>query len=139
MDLKFVKELGVDFLNPQSATLNNFCFQTNVKDDLNPTLGYPNIVPIDGAKVEGVLMKVPKEQLHLLDTYEGYPELYQRQKVSVWDKNQKSIEAFAYIGSPIYSTQKDLKLSSPIKERIRNGFVFLSNQYKAKLDSYLAK
>ena len=42
--------------------------------------------------IEGELYKVPAEKLQILDTLEGYPQLYDRDVVSI-----KDLEAFIYV------------------------------------------
>lgn len=46
----------------------------------------------DDDYIEGELYKVPAEKLHILDTLEGYPQLYDRDVVSI-----KDLEAFIYV------------------------------------------
>lgn len=42
--------------------------------------------------IEGELYKVPADKLHVLDTLEGYPRLYDRDTVSI-----KDLDAFIYV------------------------------------------
>lgn len=46
----------------------------------------------DDDYIEGELYKVPAEKLHILDTLEGYPQLYDRDTVSIED-----LEAVIYV------------------------------------------
>lgn len=46
----------------------------------------------DDDYIEGELYKVPADKLHILDTLEGYPQLYDRDVVSI-----KDLEAFIYV------------------------------------------
>lgn len=46
----------------------------------------------DDDYIEGELYKVPAEKLHILDTLEGYPQLYDRDTVSI-----KDLDAFIYV------------------------------------------
>ena len=46
----------------------------------------------DDDYIEGELYKVPAEKLRILDTLEGYPQLYDRDMVSI-----KDLEAFIYV------------------------------------------
>ena len=46
----------------------------------------------DDDYIEGELYKVPAEKLHILDTLEGYPQLYDRDTVSVQD-----LDVFIYV------------------------------------------
>ena len=84
MDVKFVKELGVRYKNPCCGQLTGFVLRINVQDAMNPNFGYANIEPSENNTVEGVLFEIPKEDLILLDSYEGYPELYSRKQINVF-------------------------------------------------------
>lgn len=46
----------------------------------------------DDDYIEGELYKVPMEKLHILDTLEGYPQLYDRDVVNI-----KDLDAFIYV------------------------------------------
>ena len=46
----------------------------------------------DDDYIEGELYKVPADKLHILDTLEGYPQLYDRDTVSVQD-----LDVFIYV------------------------------------------
>lgn len=46
----------------------------------------------DDDYIEGELYKVPADKLHILDTLEGYPQLYDRDTVSI-----KDLDAFIYV------------------------------------------
>lgn len=46
----------------------------------------------DDDYIEGELYKVPADKLHILDTLEGYPQLYDRDRVSVQD-----LDVFIYV------------------------------------------
>ena len=55
----------------------------------------------DDDYIEGELYKVPLEKLHILDTLEGYPQLYDRDVVEfegiVTGKDLHALEAFIYV------------------------------------------
>ena len=84
MDINFVGELGVRYKNPCSGQLIGFDLYINVQDTTNPNFGYANIEPRENKTIEGVLFEIPEEDLILLDSYEGYPELYSRRQINVF-------------------------------------------------------
>lgn len=136
MDLNFVKDLGVNYQKAQSGIIKNYQFKTNIRDSINSEYGYANIVQKENYLVEGVIMQIPNNSLSFLDSYEGYPFLYRREKLEVYLSSTKNkILAWAYIGELNSSTNKNLLLSKVQKERIKNGFKFLSIEYK----EYIAK
>lgn len=46
----------------------------------------------EGDCIKGELYKVPAEKLHILDTLEGYPQLYDRDTVNI-----KDLDAYIYV------------------------------------------
>ena len=138
MDLSFVKELGVCYTNPCSGKLIGFNFQINVRDSTNTTFGYANVTPNKNAEVEGVLMEIHEKDLFILDSYEGYPELYSRSKLDIFCADNKStISAWVYTGNSDYVVERNLNLENIQKERIHNGFKFLSLQYQNNLLKFM--
>lgn len=135
MDLKFVADLGVEYFNPTPAQLLHYTFRISVQDDIDPSMGYANVLPDTNQHVEGVLMQISTDALAKLDEYEGYPELYDRQMLTVYPANAKNaVQAWVYLGTPKYTTTSNLQLSELQKTRIRNGFPFLSLTYQAFLE-----
>lgn len=55
-----------------------------------------DIIENKGEKVEGALYVISKEELEILDTLEGYPDLYDRIIVEVKDDKNNTYEAIAY-------------------------------------------
>ena len=138
MDLSFVKNLGVYFKKPCSGKLVGFNFQINVLDLTNIAYGYANVVPCESAEVEGVLMEIHEKDLFTLDLYEGYPELYSRNKLDIiCSENKRTICAWVYTGKSKYVVEQNLKLDNIQKKRINNGFNFLSNQYQNHLLKFM--
>ena len=58
--------------------------------------GYANIIPQSGDYVWGVAWDIDQPCVTALDRYEGYPEMYGRQAVSIMI-GQQTLEAFVYI------------------------------------------
>ena len=134
MDAQFVGELGVRYKNPCSGQLIGFDLNINVQDTTNPNFGYANIEPRENKTVEGVLFEIPEEDLSLLDSYEGYPELYSRRQINVFSSKSKThLKAWVYEGNLNFVVNRNLELSNIQKDRIRNGFVFLTVEYQKKL------
>ena len=138
MDLDFINELGVLIKNEQSGILKNHQFSTNIQDKMKPGHGYANVVKKENHSVEGVLMQIPTKSLFSLDAYEGYPSLYKRDilEISI-EKTSKKIDAWVYIGSLHYATDKNLLLDDLQKKRISNGCKFLSKSYQKSLLKFL--
>lgn len=134
MDLSFTNNLGVKFNEAYPAVLFGYELKINVQDESNPNFGYANIMPNKGSFVEGVLMKVTKEDILLLDSYEGYPDLYLRSKMNIFLPNRnKAYDAWVYTGKSNCIVNRNLLLSKSQKKRINNGFSFLTLEYQNKL------
>ena len=138
MDLDFVSSLGVHFKSAFSGTLFEHEFKINVKDESNPNFGYANIVPCRNSLVEGVLMEITEMDFLLLDSYEGYPQLYSRSKIEILNtKKNKIFKAWVYKGNSDYLGNRNLLLTSIQKKRIQRGFNFLSVEYQNRLSKMI--
>ena len=134
MDLNFVKELGVYYKKPCSGKLIGYEVQINVQDSIKPDYGYANVIPNPNSTVEGVLLEISDEHLLLLDSYEGYPELYSRFELEIHcTNNKKKYKAWVYSGNSNYVVDRNLKLTRTQKQRIQSGFPFLSIEYQKKI------
>lgn len=63
------------------------------------TRGYANIRPKTGEQVWGVLFEIDQDGLTMLDKFEGYPEVFNRQEVVVLDENNIEYKCQVYIES----------------------------------------
>lgn len=61
------------------------------------TRGYANIRPQAGKKVYGVIYDVNQPCIDALDEFEGYPDIFGRQEVTVVDEEAQTLKAWAYI------------------------------------------
>ncbi len=59
--------------------------------------GVANIKPFRGERVLGAIYEVSEQCLKRLDRSEGYPNVYDRFKVTVFDEDGEPIEAMTYI------------------------------------------
>ena len=59
--------------------------------------GVASIKPFRGEKVLGAIYDISEECLRHLDRCEGYPNIYNRVKVTVFDEDGEPIEAVTYI------------------------------------------
>jgi gamma-glutamylcyclotransferase (GGCT)/AIG2-like uncharacterized protein YtfP len=78
---------GIEIVGP--AQLENYEFGFDSR-------GYANIRPKQGEFVWGLVWEIDKPCITSLDGYEGYPNVYDRQDVTVV-KNGQNIDAFVYI------------------------------------------
>ena len=61
--------------------------------------GVATIKPLRGEKVLGGIYEVSEKDLRRLDSSEGYPDIYQRLKVNVFDEDGNQVEAVTYVKS----------------------------------------
>jgi gamma-glutamylcyclotransferase (GGCT)/AIG2-like uncharacterized protein YtfP len=65
---------------------------------LSPDLrGYVNIKKSLGSKVLGVLYEFDQEAMDALDEFEGYPHVFNREYVKVFDFQDRAYEAWVYV------------------------------------------
>ena len=78
----------------ESAVLENYelLFRGNDRD-----YGVATIRPKEGCQVHGLLWKITPECERSLDLYEGYPHLYEKQKISLTTKSGQQISAMVYV------------------------------------------
>ncbi|SMP11314.1 Cation transport regulator ChaC [Desulfurobacterium pacificum] len=102
MNPERMKDRGADFKSLRRAILKGYKLVFNKKSKRYG--GCANIEPDENAIVEGVLyeLKEPEIAIKRLDFYEGYPENYDRVKVTVETEDGEKIKAFTYIAQPRY-------------------------------------
>ncbi len=83
MNPQRMKDRGVSYSTRLPATLNGYTLKFNKKASRNPKEGYANIVPDENQVVEGALYEIPDNDILKLDSYEGYPDNYYREKVKI--------------------------------------------------------
>nr|WP_300003892.1 gamma-glutamylcyclotransferase family protein [Tissierella sp.] len=76
-----------DAVPVKSASLKGYALAFNELAD---------IIENKDQEVLGALYVISKEELEILDTLEGYPDLYNRIEIEVIDEKGSTYEAFAY-------------------------------------------
>lgn len=78
----------------EPAVLENYelLFRGNNRD-----YGVATIRPKEGCQVHGLLWKITPECERSLDHYEGYPHLYEKQKIPLTTKSGQQISAMVYV------------------------------------------
>ena len=116
--------------SPSGAILNDYVMVFNKHSNDG---GKANIMYSPGNLVEGILYSVNKEDLLILDKFEGVAtEQYKRYDIKVRDNNKKFIEAVAY------KALNTGELFAPTEEYLNyilEGKEFLSPEYYSKLES----
>ncbi|MBM3175935.1 MAG: gamma-glutamylcyclotransferase [Chloroflexi bacterium] len=77
------------------ATLPNFKLTFTAR--LGKQGGVASIRPQKGEKVIGAVYEISEKDLKRLDSYEGYPTIYERRKVLVFTETNEAVEAITYI------------------------------------------
>ena len=96
-----------EFIGP--AVVKNFKFEM---------LSYANIVSSPGDQVHGVLWAIDKKTLSRLDRIEGYPRMYDRRIVPVWDTAGNKYAAEIYLMTP--ETRDYLQDERPDRDYVRS-------------------
>lgn len=82
--------------------------------------GVASIAPHRGEKVLGAVYEISERDLKRLDTYEGYPTIYDHRKVTVWTETNEPIEVITYIK---LDQSKEMKPSTEYLATIRQGYM----------------
>lgn len=99
MNPQRMKDRRIRFTSRIPASLPGYSLRFNKVASRNSQEGFANIVPAVNDVVEGVLYDIYDADLQKLDEYEGYPEHYDRQKLTVLTAAGEE-EAIAYIACP---------------------------------------
>lgn len=70
--------------------------------------GVASILPEQGKQVSGVLWRITEKCEESLDCYEGYPNLYGKQEISVQCEDGRKLQAAVYIMNEPYQSQPAL-------------------------------
>jgi len=125
---RLIKRIG--YLPPlQKASLQDYAVVFNKPNAINPNEGFANIVPQAGAEVEGILYEVTDEDMGKLDQFEGVPNHYIRQSISVVSQ-QLIFDAVTYIAVIV---KKGLKPSRGYLNHLLAGKDYLSETYYQQL------
>ena len=82
------------------ATLRNYNLGFNGKSN---GWGVANIRRWNGRQVDGLLWEITKDCEDALDRYEGYPFLYTKRTVTVYDEDGKAYKAMVYVMTADYN------------------------------------
>lgn len=63
----------------------------------NRAFGVATIRPKEGCQVHGLLWKITPECERSLDTYEGYPHLYEKHQITLSTKSGQQVSAMVYV------------------------------------------
>lgn len=96
MSQRRMKERVGDFSNPRAATLYNYKLVFNKKASSGNNT-YANVKKYPDAITEGVLYEITEKELNILDSYEGYPDHYNRLLKDVFLRDGSKVKAWVYI------------------------------------------
>lgn len=81
--------------------------------------GLASIKPFRGEKVLGAIYEISDRDLRRLDKYEGYPDTYDRLKVTVYRDTGEPVEAITYIK---LSQSEETKPSPEYLAAVKQGY-----------------
>ena len=84
--------------------------------------GVATIAPKEGHQVHGLLWKITRACETSLDFYEGYPRLYEKEQVTVWDREGRQLTVMAYVMTDNEQWQSPAMPSSPYYKGIQDGY-----------------
>jgi gamma-glutamylcyclotransferase (GGCT)/AIG2-like uncharacterized protein YtfP len=141
MDVQLAKQRGISSRvtwSRNGAILEDYRLEFNkLGHEGKERVGYPNIVPSEGAEVESVLYDTTDSDGQRVDEYNGYPVYYQKKEVVVkLQDTGRNVRAFAYVASPA-KTKEELAPSKTQIQRMLTAQTLLSNEYVNNLNARL--
>lgn len=84
------------------AVLHDYAFTPDKR-------GFASVQPKKGEKTYGILYSVDQRAIDSLDEFEGYPDIYNRPEVEVFDISGKAYKAWSYIEQPQFFDGDSIK------------------------------
>ena len=84
--------------------------------------GVATIAPKEGHQVHGLLWKITPACETSLDFYEGYPRLYEKEPVTVWDREGRQLTVMAYVMTDNEKWRSPAMPSEFYYQGIRDGY-----------------
>lgn len=121
---------------PMKGSLEHFVIDFNKQSYKDPAIGFANIVPQWDGVTEGIVYRIRKSDLERLDKKEGYPDHYQKIKLTVdclgENDMEYSVSCIAYVAN-YWRQKKGLIVSKEYMEKIFRGAKLLSEEYRELL------
>jgi len=114
------------------AVLADYKLVFNKVSSTNPIIGYANVVPARGHRVEGILNELDTPALAHLDSVELVPHHYTRSQVTVTDSDGSEVVAEIYTAQPTWIRGQLIPLRSYV-DTLLGGDDLLSMEYLAPL------
>lgn len=126
---------GHVYSDRRHATAHGFRLTFDKRSSIEPGVGYANIQPHPGARVEGTLNLLSEAAVELLDRVELVPVQYYRAPISVHDSwSGREIEAFAYFAQPDVIDSKVRPMRVYV-ERLLSASDILPSDYVRSLEA----
>jgi len=120
MDPDRMHKRGVAFASRRSGILKDHTLVFN-KTSSNALLGYANIVPEAGSRVEGIVYALHDADIHKLDAYEDYPVQYGRIPMEIFLEDGAKVICFVYVAR-----------SDRVKEGLKPSASYLAHLLKGR-------
>ncbi len=132
MDKEQMKKRKANFTEMQKGVIKDWKLVFNKINHNKEGAGYANIIPNTGSIVEGIIYKVDKDTITILDSYEGVPNHYKQNTMSVENTQNKLINCIVYIANSS-KIKNNLKPEKWYLEHLLKGKDFLSESYFSDL------
>ena len=129
-----MKKRKAIFTEMQKGVIKNWKLVFNKTNDKKEGVGYTNIIPNLGSVVEGIIYKVDKDSIAILDGFEGVPNHYQKVIMPVENTDKEFIDCVVYIANSS-KINNSLKPEKEYLEHLLKGKDFLSESYFFDLKS----
>ena len=119
------------------ATLLDYKLVFNKKSKKNPENGFANVENFKGGRVEGVLYRISKQDLIILDKFEGHPEHYKRDYLKIYVPDcDADVYAITYIASRLWINE-NAKPTNEYLNYLLEAKDYLSQDYYNYIKSFI--
>ena len=123
-----VQERQMSFEEALAGILEGYRLEFNKLSIKYPGAGAANVVPDRGEKTEGVIYRLTEPgQIEMMDPFEGYPQHYRREVLSI-DTKLGKVSAWVYIANPAYVAE-GLRPARWYLDHLLAGGKYLSGAY----------
>jgi len=121
---------------PVTGVLKHFVVEFNKQSFKTPTNGFANIVPQWEGVTEGVIYRIRKSDMGLLDKKEGFPAHYQKIELPISctyaNGYEYTLNCIVYVAN-FWRQKRGLNVSDEYKAKISTGSALLSESYRNML------
>ena len=131
---KVMKERIGREVKGEKGVLEGFELVFNKRASKPVGAGYANVINNPEKEVQGAIYEVEEAEISKLDSYEGYPNHYQRVELNVTKDDGKEERCIVYIANSS-KIGSELKPTKDYKSYLLKGKKFMDDDYYTRLEN----